>query len=79
MKSGDSLKRDVESNVMLKRVKIPERRVAIKWFHSWLLPRDFSQYACPWSSPHSQSTVFSGLWVRERIFLAFIGHCWTYI
>lgn len=29
---GLTLKRDVESNAMLKRVKIPERRVAIKWF-----------------------------------------------
>lgn len=57
MKSADSLKRDVESNVMLKRVKIPERRVAIKWFHSWLLPRDFSQYACPRSS--SPQPVYS--------------------
>lgn len=55
MKSGDSLKRDVESNVMLKRVKIPERRVAIKW----LLPRDFSQYACPRSS--SPPSVYSFL------------------
>jgi len=36
--TGVTLKRDVESNAMLKRVKIPERRVAIKWFECrrWL-------------------------------------------